>query len=94
MRFFTDFIPMKAPSHLASSSRRYFGTRSLNRENSEEIANYRSLFCISSAYFHLSDLVRRRFHRYKEKSAVVEKTSENFSNFKLGEEKNYLGARH
>ena len=36
----TDFIPMKAPSHLASSSRRYFGTRSLNRENSEEIANY------------------------------------------------------
>ena len=51
----TDFIPMKAPSHLASSSRRYFGTRSLNRENSEEIANYRSLFCISSAYFHFSN---------------------------------------
>ena len=29
------FFPMKAPSHLTSSSRRYFGTRSLNRENSE-----------------------------------------------------------
>ena len=29
------FIPMKATSHLASSSCRNFGTRSLNRQNSE-----------------------------------------------------------
>ena len=27
--------------------------------------------------------MRRRFHRYKDQSAVVEKTSENFSNFKV-----------
>ena len=31
----TAFIPMRATSHLASFSRSYFGTRSLNHENSE-----------------------------------------------------------
>ena len=48
----------------------------------------------TSEFSRFSDLVRRRFHWYKEKSAVVEKTSENFSNFKVGEEKNYLRERH